>query len=86
VGTFVALVVGYALGAKTKGKGLDRLSASLKSLFETDEFAEVVAAARFQVGSHLRAVADIVEGETLAANADEEEDLVERVTRLMRPR
>ena len=48
----VALAVGYVVGAKTGGKDLDQLGRSLKALCETDEFADVVAAARAQVGKH----------------------------------
>ena len=48
----VALAVGYLIGAKTGGKDLDQLGRSLKALCETDEFADVVAAARAQIGQH----------------------------------
>jgi hypothetical protein len=60
---FVALAVGYVVGAKTGGKDLDRLSRSLKALCETDEFADVVIAARSQLGSTLRELASVVDGE-----------------------
>ena len=58
----LALAVGYVIGAKTGGKDLDQLSRSLKALCETDEFADVVAAARAQVGSTLRELAAIADG------------------------
>jgi hypothetical protein len=60
---FLALAVGYVVGAKTGGKDLDRLSKSLKALCETDEFADVVVAARSQLGSTLRELASVVDGE-----------------------
>ena len=44
--------VGYVVGARTGGKDLDRLGRSLKALYGTDEFTDVVVAARAQVGEH----------------------------------
>jgi hypothetical protein len=58
-----ALVVGYVIGAKTGGKDLDRLTGSLKALCETDEFADVVLAARAHVGTTLRGLAGAIDGE-----------------------
>jgi hypothetical protein len=60
---FLALAVGYVVGAKTGGKDLDRLSKSLKALCETDEFGDVVVAARSQLGSTIRELASVVDGE-----------------------
>ena len=60
--TLAALAAGYLIGAKAGGKDLDRLSRSLKSLYNTDEFAEMVSAARAQVGSTLHELAAMVEG------------------------
>jgi hypothetical protein len=59
--TLVALAAGYLIGAKAGGKELDRLSRSLKTLYSTDEFADVVSAARAQLGSTLRDLASIVD-------------------------
>lgn len=59
----VALAVGYVLGARSGGKELDQLRRSLKALLDTDEFEDVVSAARAQLGSTLRAVATMVDGE-----------------------
>jgi hypothetical protein len=84
VRVLLALAAGYVLGARTAGKDLDRLAASMKALMDTDEFAEVVSAARSQVGNHLRVVADLIGGEGQAALPAE--DIVERVTRLVRSR
>jgi len=58
----VALAVGYVIGAKTGGKDLDQLGRSLKALCDTDEFADVITAARAQVGMTLRELATIVDG------------------------
>jgi hypothetical protein len=78
---FVALAVGYVVGAKTKGKDLDRLGRSLKALYGTDEFAEVVSAARVQAGQTLRDIAGIVDGEH--RELDTSGDLVARVRSLV---
>ena len=69
---FLAAAIGYVIGAKTGGKDLDRFASSLKALVETDEFGDVVAAARSQVGSTLRALAAVVDspGEPPVGTAD----------------
>jgi hypothetical protein len=79
---FWALVIGYVIGAKTGGKELDNLSRSLMTLFGTDEFADVVTSARSQVGSTLRELAAMVDGQP-----DDEEagDLIARVRNLVSP-
>jgi hypothetical protein len=77
----LALVVGYLVGAKTGGKDLDQLSGSLKALCETDEFSDVVSAARAQVASTLREVASVVDGDRRTAPAGT--DLVDRVKSLV---
>jgi len=59
----VAIAAGYLIGAKTGGKDLDQLGRSLKALSETDEFGDVVSAARAHVGSTLRELAAIVDSE-----------------------
>ncbi len=58
-----ALVLGYLFGAKTAGKDLDQLGKSLKTLCETDEFADVVMAARSHIGHTLRELASMVDGD-----------------------
>jgi hypothetical protein len=62
VRTLAAIAIGYIVGAKSGAKDLDRLSRSLKALLETEEFGDVIAAARAQVGSSLRDLAAIVDG------------------------
>ncbi|MGH9301137.1 MAG: hypothetical protein ACRD0I_08595 [Acidimicrobiales bacterium] len=78
---FVALAIGYLVGAKTGGKDLEHLSRSLKALCGTDEFSDVVSAARVQVGSTLRELATLVGGEQGAPDSDG--DLVTRVRHLV---
>jgi hypothetical protein len=77
----LALAVGYVVGAKAGGKDLDQLGRSLKALCETDEFADVVSAARAQVASTLRELASIADGghPATAPNGD----LVARVRNLV---
>ena len=58
---FLALMVGYVIGAKTGGKELEELGRSVNALFGTDEFADVVSSARSQVGSTLRELASVVD-------------------------
>jgi hypothetical protein len=59
----LALMAGYVVGAKTGGEDLDRLGRSLKALCDTDEFADVVSAARAHLGGALRQAAAVVDGE-----------------------
>jgi hypothetical protein len=81
-GALSALIIGYVIGAKTGGKDLDQLSRSLMALFGTDEFADVVTSARSQVGSTLRELASMVDGERDDAAAG---DLITRVRNLVSP-
>ncbi|HEV3265326.1 MAG TPA: hypothetical protein VG014_07365 [Acidimicrobiales bacterium] len=78
---FLALVASYAIGARTGGQELDRMVQSLKALCETDEFADVVDAARSQASSIFRDIAGIVEGHRSMPEIDE--DLVARVSHLV---
>jgi hypothetical protein len=59
---FVALAIGYVVGAKTGGKNLGQLGRSVKALCLTDEFADVVSATRAQIGNTLRDLASMVDG------------------------
>jgi hypothetical protein len=77
----IALTVGYVVGAKTAGKEFEQLNQSLAALFGTDEFGEVVASARAQVGGTLRELASMAEGRTASFGASH--DIVERVRGLV---
>jgi hypothetical protein len=83
MGVFFGLIVGYLLGARTGGKDLEQLSESVKALAGTDEFADVVSAARSQVGHTLRELAAIVDGHDGAASDDPSLDLVDRVRHIV---
>jgi hypothetical protein len=82
---FLALAVGYVIGAKTGGKELDQLGRSVTALMGTDEFADVVVTARSQVSSTLRQLASMVDGErrTNNSNGNSNGDLVARVRNLV---
>jgi len=83
MGIFVALAVGYVVGAKTGSKDLDQLVKSLRALRESEEFADVVSAVRSHLGHTLREVAGVLEGGT---GADRESgDMVDRVRQLFGP-
>jgi len=56
-----ALVVGYVMVPRPGGKSSNSFSRSLKALYDTDEFADVVTAARAQVGAGLRELASMIE-------------------------
>jgi hypothetical protein len=78
----MALAIGYFVGAKSGGRDLDQLTQSLKTLCETDEFADVVSAARSQLGSTLRELAAIADGERKMPDATTG-DLVAKVRHLV---
>jgi hypothetical protein len=80
---FLALVVGYVVGAKTGGKEMEDLGRSLNALLGTEEFADVVTSARAQLGSTLRELASLVGGEHRMADAGG--DLVAQVRSLVAP-
>jgi hypothetical protein len=62
MGYFIAMIIGYVLGARVGSKDLDELSRSVQALRESEEFGDVVAAARSHVGHTLRELAGIVDG------------------------
>jgi hypothetical protein len=80
---FLALVVGYVIGAKTGGKELEQLNASIAALLGTDEFADVVTSARSQLGSSLRELGAMVDGEHRLTEVGG--DLVAKVRTLVVP-
>jgi len=75
-----ALAIGYVLGAKAGGEDLDRFGRSVKALCATEEFGDVVSAARSQLASSLRGRATVVEG---SPQLPETTDLVAHVRRLV---
>ena len=84
MGIVVGLVVGYVLGARTGGRDLEQLSRSMKALTGTDEFAEVVAAARSHLGHTLREIAGMVDRDGAAPDSNSDAvDLVDRVKHIV---
>ena len=84
MGMLVGLVVGYVLGARSGSRDLEQLSQSLKALVGTDEFSDVVAAARSHVGHTLRGIATMVDGDGAEpAPGDPSVDLVDRVKHIV---
>ena len=79
MGVFVALAIGYFVGARAGSKDLDEVGQALKALSASEEFADVVSAVRSHVGHTLRELAGIVEGRPDDA---ESADLVDRVRHL----
>jgi hypothetical protein len=79
MGVFVALAVGYVIGARAGSKDLDQVTQALKALSASEEFADVVSAVRSHVGHTLREVAGMIEGGPSEIDTD---DLVVRVRHL----
>ena len=82
MGIFVALAVGYVVGAKTGSKDLDQLAKSLRALRDSEEFADVVVAVRTHLGHTLREVANTLERGNGVASEHHNGDMVERVRQL----
>jgi hypothetical protein len=75
----MALVGGYLIGARAGSRDFDQLTKSLRALYESEEFDDLVSAVRTHAGHTLRELADVVDhgGDFLPAH-----DLVERVRQL----
>lgn len=83
MGALVALAIGYVIGARAGSKDLDQVTAALRALTASDEFADVVAAMRSHVGHTLREVGGMIEGSREAPGVDDVAgDLVDRVRHL----
>ena len=78
---FVALFVGYVIGARAGSKELDQLVESWRALRDTDEFAAVASAARSHLAHTLRELANLVDGGGHVPV--ETADLVDRVRHLV---
>lgn len=79
----IAFVVGYVLGLKTDDDDVGQLRRSLRALYGSDEFSDVVTAARIQMASTLRVIADMTDGDPGQENEDG--DLVATVRNLVGP-
>ncbi len=77
---FVALLVGYVIGAKAGSKDLDQVVGSLKRLAESEEFADVMSSVRSHVGHTMRELGTMLDSP--AELTEETGDLVDRVRHL----
>jgi hypothetical protein len=92
VGVFLALAVGYVIGARAGSRDLDDVTDALRALRDSQEMADLSGALRSHLGHTLRELATLVEGTGGSAQdgrrhqvlvpRDRDEDVVERVTRL----
>ena len=80
MGILVALAAGYVIGARAGSKDLDQVARSLRSLLESEEFADVMIALRSHLGHTLRELANAVDGND--GRTGDSGDLVERVTHI----
>jgi hypothetical protein len=78
---FVAMIIGWVFGARSGRKDLDRIGKSLKALYGTDEFAEVVTAMRVQIAETLRSAAAMIDESH--TEAEPGSDLVAHVRHLV---
>jgi hypothetical protein len=74
----IAFGAGFVIGARTGKKEFDDLTTSLRALRDSQEFADVMAAARSHVSYGLRELASVLEGAGSAADG-ESADVVTRV-------
>ena len=57
----VAVAVGYVVGARTGGKGLDEMIRAARAVRQSDEFADLIAATRVHVAHAVRELATVIE-------------------------
>ncbi len=81
MGMLAALAVGYVIGARAGSKDLDQVSASLRSLAASDEFADLLSALRSHLGHTLRELGGMIEGGG-AQTTVSADDLVDQVRHL----
>ncbi len=78
MGMLIAFAAGFVVGARTGKKDFDDLTSSLRALRDSQEFADVVSAARSHVSHGLRELASVLDGAASAADG-ESGDVVTRV-------
>lgn len=85
MGILLAFAAGWLAGARTGKSDFGELNKSLRALIGTDEFSDVVVAARSHIGHALRNFAEVIDPDEIAKLADvTEHDLVARVQSLFR--
>jgi hypothetical protein len=87
MGLFVALGIGYVIGARAGSKDLGAVMTSLKAVRESEEFHDLIKAVRSHLGSTLRELANLVDERVAddegVADTAGAQDLVERVRHLV---
>jgi len=78
MGMLIAFAAGFVVGARTGKKEFEDLTTSLRALRDSQEFADVVAAARTHMSHGLRELASVLDG-AASAEGGESEDVVTRV-------
>jgi hypothetical protein len=78
MGMLIAFAAGFVVGARTGKKEFEDLTTSLRALRDSQEFADVVAAARAHMSHGLRELASVLDG-AASASAGDSEDVVTRV-------
>jgi hypothetical protein len=78
MGMLIAFAAGFVVGARTGKKEFEDLTTSLRALRDSQEFADVVVAARAHMSHGLRELASVLDG-AASAKSGESEDVVTRV-------
>ena len=87
MGLIVVFAAGYVFGTRADAESLDEVVDALRTLRRSEEFHEVVKAARVHVAESLRGLAGMIErGATDTQDVDSPIDLLERVRLLSRRR
>lgn len=81
MGTLAVFAIGYIMGARAGKKEWDDLAQSLKALRASEEFGDVVMAARSHLSHTLRELAEMLDRRGTAPI--EEPDLIARVRTLV---
>jgi hypothetical protein len=81
VGTLAVFAIGYVIGARTGRKEWDDLAKSLKALWASEEFGDVVIAARSHLSHTLRELAEMLDRRDTPDIEDQ--DLVAHVRTLL---
>lgn len=92
---FVALAVGYVIGARAGSRDMDEVVRAVNALRESPEVADLMSAVRSHVGHTLHEVAAILErkepvaegsGPTAPRSIGHVDDVIERVSHLFERR
>jgi hypothetical protein len=82
MGVLMAFAVGYVVGAKAGGRDFDEVLAALRSVVDSDEFADLLSALRAHLARTLSDLGELIDAPT--SESVDVSDLVDRVRRLAR--